>query len=190
MRWPAAAILYTISGNANAFSPMMKKVALIWRSLSVFRTRSVLLRMRSIVKRQKDGSLRRCVVVWTSKPGAVSNAFGRLTSPSSSSSHRKLSVNRKSCAVLPGASVTLQVPDPVMSLYLPLPPMSAIVPLSGPFVGHEELVPVGVGVDACAGEGVAFGPRFGILLAADREVVQELRPVPGLHDADAFRRRI
>src|SRR6185312_16918313 len=44
----------------------------------------------------------------------------------------KVSVKAKSCAVLPGASATLHVPLPVIALYLPVPPRSAMSPLSGP----------------------------------------------------------
>src|ERR1700678_4200017 len=75
MRWPAAAILYTIWENANAFSPMMKKVALIWRSLSVFRTRSVCFGCGPSSNVKKTDLFAH--VWWCGfKAGLVSNAFG------------------------------------------------------------------------------------------------------------------
>src|ERR1700733_3318980 len=59
-----------------------------------------------------------------------------------------------------------------------------------PFVGHENLVAVAVGLDARAAEGVTRGPRLRFLRAADREIVQKLRSVARLHDAGAFGGRI
>ena len=227
MRWPAAAILYTISGNANAFSPMMKKVALMradcgvdpqrrifllklflvgradrldlsfgrgvglvqnqhhmggfaitWPSLSdtvrLLRDRAAIIKLASPPTREtattpeprRRGALRGRAEIHLDLLHRRRRRSANLGAGCGSRSHVNggrqrgrcddgrapsliafglfgslllhcpghviVSVNRKSCAVLPGASVTLQVPEPVMSLYLPLPPMSAIVPLSGP----------------------------------------------------------
>src|SRR5580704_1128493 len=59
-----------------------------------------------------------------------------------------------------------------------------------PFVAHENLVAVAVGLNARAAEGVTRGPRLRFLHAADREIVQKLRSVARLHDAGAFGGRI
>ena len=92
--------------------------------------------------------------------------------------------------MLPGASVTLQVPEPVMSLYLPVPPMQRDRPAFRALVGHEELVPVGVGLDARAGEGVAFGSRFGILRQRIARLSKSFDPsrvfTMPMHSADEF----
>ena len=97
-----------------------------------------------------------------------------------------MNVNAKSCAVLPGASTTDHVPLPAMSWYLPDPPIHSIVPDSGTLVGHENLVAVAVGLNARAGEGVALAPRLRVLDAADREIIERLRPVERPYDAGAF----
>src|SRR5271166_3456865 len=60
----------------------------------------------------------------------------------------------------------------------------------GAFVGHVELVAVAVRMDTGPGEGVALGPGLRLFEAADREVVEQLRAVAGLHDAGAFGGRV
>ena len=92
--------------------------------------------------------------------------------------------------MLPGASATVQVPraDDVLVLAGSADPFDRAAFRA--LVGHKELVAVAVRLHAGSRELVALGPRLGLLEAADRKVVQELRPVPGLHDAVAFRRGI
>src|ERR1700733_3968853 len=60
----------------------------------------------------------------------------------------------------------------------------------GPFKGHENLVAVAVRLDACAGVRIGSGPRLRFLHAADRKIVEKLRPVARLHNAGAFGGRI
>src|ERR1700722_14041127 len=57
-------------------------------------------------------------------------------------------------------------------------------------VGHEDLVAVAVGLNACTGEGVTLVPRFRFFDATDREVVEKLRSIARLHDAGAMTDRI